>query len=159
MGDLRRFDGFLKYGSNRRKKSEIIKGFITNTISTQNRSFKKKERMKSKRTRKIGISLCWISIALWLLLAAFFYFILNENFIQHNVQRSVLKMDNEMRMLIDKGLNHDELEKSQTGLTVFMNDTLVFWNRNDVNPKLMKRKVKIGHDTICTMVFGDYYVK
>ena len=115
--------------------------------------------MKSKRTRKIGIGLCWISIALWQLLAAFLYFILNENFIQRNVQRSVLKMDNEMCMLIDKGLNHDELEKNKTGLTVFMNDTLVFWNRNDVNPKLMKRKVKIGHDTICPMLSGDYYVK
>ena len=115
--------------------------------------------MKSKRTRKIGINLCWISIALWLLLAAFFYLILNENFVQRKVQRSVLKMDNEMRMLIDKGLNHEELEKSQTGLTVFMNDTLVFWNRNDVNPKLMKRKVKIGNDTICPMLSGDYYVK
>lgn len=115
--------------------------------------------MKSKRTRKIGINLCWISIALWLLLAAFFYLILNENFVQRKVQRSVLKMDNEMRMLIDKGLNHEELEKSQTGLTVFMNDTLVFWNRNDVNPKLMKRKVKIGNDTICPMFSGDYYVK
>lgn len=115
--------------------------------------------MKSKRTRKIGISLCWISIALWLLLAAFFYLILNENFIQRKVQRSVLKMDNEMRMLIDKGLNHDELEKNQTGLTVFMNDTLVFWNRNDVNPKLLKRKVKIGNDTICPMLSGDYYIK
>ena len=115
--------------------------------------------MKSKRTRKIGINLCWISIALWLLLAAFFYLILNENFVQRNVQKSILKMDNEMRMLIDKGLNHEELEKSQTGLTVFMNDTLVFWNRNDVNPKLMKRKVKIGNDTICPMLSGDYYVK
>ena len=115
--------------------------------------------MKSKRTRKIGKHLCWISIALWLLLASFFYLILNENFVQRDIQKSVLKMDKEMRMLIDKGLNHEELEKTKTGLTVFMNDTLVFWNRNDVNPKLMKRKVRIGHDTICPMPSSDYYVK
>lgn len=115
--------------------------------------------MKGKRTRKIGINLCWLSIALWLLLASFFYLILNENFVQRDLQKSVLKRDKEMRMLIDKGLNHEELEKTKTGLTVFMNDTLVFWHRNDVNPKLMKRKVRIGHDTICPLPSGDFYVK
>jgi signal transduction histidine kinase len=115
--------------------------------------------MKGKRTRKIGINLCWLSIALWLLLASFFYLILNENFVQRDIQKSVLKRDKEMRMLIDKGLNHEELEKMKTGLTVFMNDTLVFWNRNDINPKLMKRKVRIGHDTICLLPSGDFYVK
>lgn len=115
--------------------------------------------MKGKRTRKIGKRLCWLSIALWLLLASFFYLILTENFVQRDIQKSVLKRDKEMRMLIEKGLNHEELEKTKTGLTVFMNDTLVFWNRNDVNPKLMKRKVRIGHDTICLLPSGDFYVK
>lgn len=115
--------------------------------------------MKSKRTRKIGISLCWFSIALWLLLASFFYLILNENFVQRNIQKSILKMDDEMCMLIDKGLNHEELERTKTGLTVFMNDTLVYWNRNEILPKLIKRKVKIGNDTICSMPSGDYYMK
>ena len=115
--------------------------------------------MKGKRTRKIGKRLCWISIGLCLLLASFFYLVLNENFLQRTVQKSIFKMDNEMRTLIDKGLNHEELDRTQTGLTVFMNDTLVFWNRNDVNPKLMKRKVRIGQDTICPLPSGDYYVK
>ena len=40
-----------------------------------------------------------------------------------------------------------------------MNDTLVYWNRNDVNPKLMKRRVVVGHDTICSLLSGNYYVK
>ncbi|MBQ8957316.1 MAG: HAMP domain-containing histidine kinase [Bacteroidales bacterium] len=40
-----------------------------------------------------------------------------------------------------------------------MNDTLVFWNRNDASPRLMKRKVEIGHDTICHLLSADYYVK
>ena len=115
--------------------------------------------MKSKRRKKIGKGLCWFSIVAWLLLAVFFYLILNENFVQRNIQRSVLKMDNEMYKMIDKGLNHEELEKTQTGLTVFMNDTLVYWNKNEIHPKLMKRKIKIGHDTICSMLSGNYYLK
>ena len=115
--------------------------------------------MKSKKARKIGKILCGISITMWLLFAAFFSFVLNENLVQKNIQKSVLKMDKEMQLLIEKGLNHQEFEKTQTGLTVFMNDTLVFWNRNEINPKLMKRKTKVGIDTICSLASGNYYVK
>jgi len=32
-------------------------------------------------------------------------------------------------------------------------------NRNDVNAKLMKRKAVVGHDTICSFLSGNYYVK
>ena len=115
--------------------------------------------MKNNKSRKTGKILCGISIALWLLLGSFFYLVLDENLVQKSIQKSILKMDNEMQLLIEKGLNHEELEKTQTGLTVFMNDTLVFWNRNEINPKLMKRKAKIGVDTICPLASGNYYVK
>ncbi len=115
--------------------------------------------MEDKRTIKTGKFLCCLSIALCLGLGFFFYLTLNEKSIQRNFQRSVWKMDKEMRSMIDKGLNHEELEKTHTGLTVFMHDTLVFWNGNEINPKLMKRKVEIGHDTICQLQSGIYYVK
>ena len=115
--------------------------------------------MRNKKRRRIGSILCWSSIGLSFLLGMFLHFALNEKSLQRNIQKSVLRMDNDMQTLIEKGLNHDELEKTQTGLTVFMNDTLVFWNRNDVNPKLMKRKVQIGRDTICPLLSGNYFVK
>ena len=115
--------------------------------------------MRNKKRRRIGSILCWSSIGLSLLLGMFLHLALNEKSLQRSIQKSVLRMDNDMQTLIEKGLNHDELEKTQTGLTVFMNDTLVFWNRNDVNPKLMKRKVQIGCDTICPLLSGNYFVK
>ena len=115
--------------------------------------------MKNKRTKRIGKFLCWVGLILGLLFGAFFYYTLNTDFLQRNIQKSVLKMDKEMQSLIEKGLNHDELEKTRTGLNVFMSDTLVFWNSNEVNPKLMKRKVVVGHDTICPLLSGNYYVK
>ncbi len=115
--------------------------------------------MRNKKRRRIGRILCWSSIGLSLLLGMFLHLALNEKSLQRSIQKSVLRMDNDMQTLIEKGLNHDELEKTQTGLTVFMNDTLVFWNRNDVNPKLMKRKVQIGCDTICPLLSGNYFVK
>ena len=115
--------------------------------------------MEDKRTIKIGKMLCWISIAMGLILALFYYLSMNEKAIQRNLQRTVLKADKEMQSLIDKGLNHEALEKTNTGLTIFMQDTLVFWNSNEVNPKLMKRKVRIGQDTICPLLSGNYFVK
>ena len=115
--------------------------------------------MKSNKSRKIGKLLCGMSIAAWLLFASFFYLVIDENLVKGSFQKSIHKMDDEMQLLIDKGLNHEELEKTKTGLTVFMNDTLVYWNRNEINPKLMKRKVKVGVDTICPLASGNYYVK
>ena len=115
--------------------------------------------MEDKRSIKTGKLLCWLSIALSLTLGLFFYLYLNEESVQRHFQRNVLKMDKEMRSIIDKGLNHEELEKKHIGLAVFMHDTLVFWNDNTANPKLMKRKVVLGNDTICQLLSGDYYVK
>ena len=115
--------------------------------------------MEDKRSIKTGKILCGLSIALGLALALFFYLSLNEKSVQRHFQRSVSKMDKEMRSIIDKGLNHEELEKNHIGLAVFMHDTLVFWNDNTVNPKLMKRKVELGNDTICPLLSGNYYVK
>ena len=112
--------------------------------------------MKSKRIRKTGLLLCLVGLVLMLATWLFFYFSLKPNFLNRTLQDSVLSMDGEMRSQIEKGLNHDDLERNQTGLTIFMNDTLVYWNRNEVNPKLMKRKVVVGHDTICPLLSGNY---
>ena len=93
--------------------------------------------MKSKRIKRIGFILCLVGVVLMLSLGSFFYLSLKPGFLNRSIRNSVLGMDKEMLSLIEGGLNHDELAKSQTGLTIFMNDTLVYWNCNDVNPKLM----------------------
>ena len=105
--------------------------------------------MESKKRKRIGVILTSTAIALLLAIGVSFRCSLNEKFINRYVQRSVLRMDREMQQLIAKGLNHEELDKTHTGLFVFMNDTLVFWNRNDASPRLMKRKVTLAQDTIC----------
>ena len=115
--------------------------------------------MKSKRIKKIGFLLCAIGGVLILTLGLFFYLSLQPGFLNRSIQKSVLDMDKAMQKQIKKGLNHDDLEKSQIGLTIFQNDTLVFWNRNDVDPILMERKAVVGHDTLCSLLSGNYYVK
>ena len=115
--------------------------------------------MKDATRRQIG-NILWItSLGLLILFSVLFRLSTNEKFVQREFQRTVLKMDRSMQTLIDKGLNHEDLERSETGLTVFMSDTLVFWNRNDVSPRLLKRKIEVGHDTICPLLTGNYYVK
>ena len=115
--------------------------------------------MKDETRKRIGKSTWIISIILLIAVGLFIFLTTNESFIQRDFQRTICKMDNSMQQLIEKGLNHEELEKCNTGLTVFMNDTLVFWNRNDASPKLMKRKVVVGHDTICPLLTGNYFIK
>ena len=115
--------------------------------------------MKSKRIRKIGLLLCLLGVVLLMSCGLFFYLSLRPSFLNRTLQNSVLGMDKEMRLLIDRGLIDDELEHSQTGLSIFMNDTLIYWNRNDVNPILMKSTAVVGHDTICPLLSGNYYVK
>lgn len=115
--------------------------------------------MKDKTRKRIG-KVIWISgIILLVLFGTFILLSTNESFTQRNIQKTVLKMDRTMQTLIDRGLNHEQLEKSHTGLAVFMSDTLVYWNRTDISPKLMKRKVTVGNDTICNLLSGNYYVK
>ena len=115
--------------------------------------------MKNKRRKRTGFTIIGLGILLMAATGLFFRFSLKEESVNRYIQNSVLKMDQEMQKLVDKGLNHEELAKTNTGLIIFMNDTLVFWNRNDVSPRLMKRKIEIGNDTICHLLSGDYYVK
>ena len=115
--------------------------------------------MKNKKRQRAGFILIGISIMLLAVYGLFVHLSLTESFVKHHLQRSVIKMDKEMQLLIDKGLNHEALSQSQTGLTIFMNDTLVFWNRTDIQPKLLKRKIEVGNDTICHLLSGNYYVK
>ena len=115
--------------------------------------------MKDKRVKRTGWLLSILGVVILMTMWIFSYLNLKPAFINRTLQESIKKMDKEMSLQIDRGLKHEELAKAQTGLTVFMNDTLVYWNRNDVNPKLMKRKVKMGNDTICNLLSGNYYVK
>ena len=115
--------------------------------------------MKSKRTRRTGFILCLFGVVLLSTLGLFFYLSLKEDYLNRSLQESILNFDKEMQTQIDLDLNHDELEKHQMGLVIFRDDTLVYWNRNDVNPKLIKRNNVIGHDTICALLSGNYYVK
>lgn len=99
------------------------------------------------------------SITCGLLIGTHLYLNLKPTHIKKSIQENVQRMDSEMQTLIERGLGEKDLEKTKTGLIVFRNDTLTFWNSNEIGPKLMKRKVELGHDTICALGSGTYFVK
>lgn len=114
---------------------------------------------QSKDNRKIGLIIAYLGIGLWLVTGLFLHHILKPETLGKKIQKSVAKMDKEMQTLIEHGINYIEFEKSGTGLFIFSNDSLTYWNCNDLHPKLLKRRITIGHDTICSVPSGDYFVK
>ena len=112
-----------------------------------------------KKKRSIGLVLAWVGFVLCLGLGLFGYLALQPEALGKTIQKSVLRMDREMQSLIDHDLNRAEIEKSETGLFIFSHDSLTYWNCNELHPKLLKRRVSIGHDTIINVPSGDYFVK
>ena len=96
---------------------------------------------------------------LFFLLGLVYLFSTSEKAIFQLSQRSVAHLEDKMKAMVEEELTYEKFEKSQIGLFVYANDSLVYWNRNDVNPRLMRRKVTLDTDTICQLLCGNYYVK
>ena len=93
--------------------------------------------------KRIGKVLLWSGLGLVLLLGLVFWHFTSETLIQQMVQRSVLRIE----------------KQANPGLFVYSGDSLVSWNHNDVNPRLMRRKASPDNDTIVHLLSGYYYVK
>ena len=99
--------------------------------------------MNNKKSTRVGSVFYLLAIGLVILLGVIFRLLTLESSFQHRIQRQVLKLEN----------------SSNTGLFVYRNDSLVFWNNNDINPRLIRRKVRLDNDTICHLFNGYYYLK
>lgn len=75
------------------------------------------------------------------------------------IQKAIWQSEKETQRLIDNDADNEQYDKQGIGLYVFVNDTLQYWNNNAVGPKLIRRKITMGRDTICNLLTGDYYVK
>lgn len=47
---------------------------------------------------------------------------------------------------------------ASVGVYVFNKDSLVYWNNNDVEPKLLRKRVELNTDTIVNLHVGDFLV-
>ena len=116
--------------------------------------------MNNKNSNRSGFFLIWLGIGLVLVLGLVFWLSSSEKALQRVAQRSLLRLDRKMEALvIDNVPEYVDFDHNHTSLFVYTNDSLIYWNRNDVNPRLLRRKVLLGHDTICQLLSGNYFVK
>ena len=114
---------------------------------------------KRKKTKFWG----WLLLTGAIILPLFLLFV-NRLFMSPKVtaalvQHAVTRTEKEINNLIDNNSDYYQYEKANIGLFVYHNDSLLYWNNNLIGPKLIKRKVEVGNDTICNLLTGDYYVK
>ena len=112
-----------------------------------------------KKHKKIGKTLAWTGILLLIALGFIQFLAMMPKPLIKSVQTSVRRIDREMQSLIEAGMNRADLEKHELGLFVFTNDSLTYWNRNELYPRMLKRRITTGRDTICHIASGDYFIK
>ena len=117
--------------------------------------------MKTRENHRkaIGWILLSASALLFLLLGVTNWTLKQPEMLVRQLQRSVLKTEKEVQALTKNHADYSQYAKKGYGLYVFNNDSLLHWNDNTVSPKLIKRKVAIGSDTLCNLLSGDYYIK
>ncbi len=115
--------------------------------------------MDASRVKKTGYWLIGIGLFLMLTLGLTFGYWINEKTLMRGLHSSLTRLDGKMERLIEKGMNYESFNQAQMGLVVFENDSLTYWNTNEFNPKLLRRKVSSATDTICALGSGDYYIK
>ena len=115
--------------------------------------------MNKKRKNILGSIFVAIAAAIWLLLALWQHRLSQPDVCTKMVQREIAKTEQTVSHLIETNADYSQFGKAGIALYVFRQDTLHFWNDNAISPKLLRKKVAVGNDTICNLLTGDCYVK
>lgn len=118
--------------------------------------------LKNHRNKSVS----WILGILFLLLSIFFVFqIISLSESSHGVfakrlQQKVYQQDELLQKAkTDLMKAYDQWSvPSSVGIYVFNQDSLMYWNTNTLEPKLLRKRVEVGHDTIINLNAGDYLV-
>ena len=99
--------------------------------------------MDKSKAKRFGKILIWSGIGLLLLLVLGVRLLTLESSVYRLVQRHVSKLEN----------------SANPSLFIYHSDSLVYWNNNEINPRVIRRKVHLGNDTICGLNDAYYYIK
>lgn len=132
--------------------------------------------MNNNANHRISL-LSWFLIGLFLLLGCYLVFNLfsfsksSDTFNANRVQKAVsnqeqILLESKEKLLSLFGESSEDATpntiesffKDDVGIYVFDKDTLVYWNSNAIEPKLLRKRVKIEHDTILNLGLGDFLV-
>ena len=101
-------------------------------------------------------------MALAILMFLFFRFGLryaaNSDVFFRQIQNSIVDEEHTMQSCLSSPNDFVQYDKEKLGLIVYEDDSLIYWNTNSVGPKLIRRRVPLGCDTICNLLSGDYLV-
>ena len=125
------------------------------------------------RTHLISWILCVIFIMLGSILVFHFFSLSRSShqFFSKHLQKVVYQQDNELHQAqTDLLYSFDQLNystgftslsyqlPSSVGVYVFYKDSLVYWNSNLIEPKLLRKRVDLGNDTIINLNIGDFLI-
>lgn len=112
-----------------------------------------------KGIRYFGIVLLALAVLLWLVFHFGLRYASKPDVLLGKVQQSILDAEFEINACCDSPSDYAQFEEKGLSLVVFHGDSLLYWNSNVVYPKLIRRRVPMGTDTLCNLLSGDYLVR
>lgn len=110
----------------------------------------------------------FLLLGLFLLFHVFSFRETSRKLFAKRVQNIITKQENLFQQThsylsssIDEFKNQNPMEldlPKSIGLYVFKQDSLVYWNSNAIEPKVLRKRYKSEHDTILNLGTGDYLV-
>ena len=116
----------------------------------------------------------WLVLVLVSLVLCFHFFSfssLSHDLFAKRIQRSIYQIDDQLQKrkvdvvrYMEQPSNAGPLtlnafdEQNAVGLVVFRSDTLVYWNSNLVEPRVLKKRVATATDTLINVSCGDFLV-
>ena len=110
----------------------------------------------------------WITWVLAILLVVLGFFLLfhvfslsgaSHRLFAKRLQQLVYQEDDRLQKAKADLVGNDQWNvPSSVGVYVFNNDSLIYWNTNAIEPKLLRKRVDLVSDTIINLNAGDYLV-
>lgn len=125
---------------------------------------------KQKRAFLLILGVLFLLLGLVLLLHLFSFNDTSHKLFAKRVQNAVLRQEAsllqskaDMLQVFEQGgtissSSFDKALNKPYGVYVFNNDSLLFWNNNLVEPKLLRKRVGVVEDTILNLGSGDFLV-
>ena len=118
----------------------------------------------NKQTGKHRDAVLWVLGIVMLILSFFLAFHLfsfseaSHRIFSSRVQKAVQKEEDRLKATKASFLGSNQAIPASVGLYVYRNDSLLFWNTNLVEPKLLRKRVPCNTDTIVNLNIGDFLV-
>ncbi len=112
-----------------------------------------------KITRSFGLVMMGVAAVLALFFGFGLHYASNTDVFLGEIQKSVLNTEKEIDLCTTLPSYFPKYDEEKLNLIVFKGDSLVYWNTNQVGPKLIRRRVPLESDTICNLLCGDFLVR